>query len=244
MTLEELEEERDFLLESLRDLEREREAGEIREDDYQALHDDYAARAAAVLRAIRDLDGRGPRAGRAVAAPVGTRARVHKMIALVVLGSMAALALASVVLLSGQREPGQPATGSVPTGLAGLLARAHDHESRGEAVEALRLYDEVLRQDPANVEALAYRGWLLKLAGLTDLAQQSLDRAVAVNPAYPDARFFRGMLLYQDRDDPAAAVPEFEAFLAADPPPGVAEAVRGTLERARAEAAGRVTAEP
>ncbi|MDQ4068986.1 MAG: hypothetical protein M3203_05880, partial [Actinomycetota bacterium] len=54
---EELEEERDFLLASLRDLEREREAGELSERDYQALHDDYTARAAQVLRALqRDRD--------------------------------------------------------------------------------------------------------------------------------------------------------------------------------------------
>ena len=47
-----LEEERDFLLTSLRDLELEREAGDIDELDYTRLRDDYTARAATVLRAI------------------------------------------------------------------------------------------------------------------------------------------------------------------------------------------------
>jgi hypothetical protein len=40
-----------FLLESLRDLEREHEAGDIDDADYEALRDDDTARAAAALRA-------------------------------------------------------------------------------------------------------------------------------------------------------------------------------------------------
>ena len=39
-----LDEERDFLLNSLRDLEAERNAGDITEADYIALRDDYTAR--------------------------------------------------------------------------------------------------------------------------------------------------------------------------------------------------------
>jgi hypothetical protein len=51
-TLTTLEEERKVLLDSLRDLEAEREAGEIDDDDYATLRDDYTARAAKVLRRI------------------------------------------------------------------------------------------------------------------------------------------------------------------------------------------------
>src|SRR3954452_21110146 len=47
-----LEEQRRFLLQSLRDLERERDAGDLDEDDYRTLKDDYTARAASVLHAI------------------------------------------------------------------------------------------------------------------------------------------------------------------------------------------------
>src|SRR4051812_6489688 len=50
--LADLEEERAFLLRSLRDLEREHQAGDIDEADYRTLKDDYTARAAAVLHAI------------------------------------------------------------------------------------------------------------------------------------------------------------------------------------------------
>ena len=45
---EALEAERDFLLRSLDDLEAERAAGNVDDDTYRTLHDDYTARAAAV----------------------------------------------------------------------------------------------------------------------------------------------------------------------------------------------------
>jgi hypothetical protein len=48
----ELEEERDFLLRSLQDLEAEHGAGDIDDLDYQALKEDYTTRAATVLRAL------------------------------------------------------------------------------------------------------------------------------------------------------------------------------------------------
>ncbi len=51
-TREALEQEREFLLRSLADLDAEHEAGDIEDDDYRSLTDDYTARAAAVLRAI------------------------------------------------------------------------------------------------------------------------------------------------------------------------------------------------
>ena len=49
-----LEEERDFLMQSLDDLELEHESGGIDDESYAELHDDYTARAAAVIRTLRD----------------------------------------------------------------------------------------------------------------------------------------------------------------------------------------------
>lgn len=51
-TRSQLEEQRRFLLTSLRDLDAERHVGDIAEADYLRLRDDYTARAAAVLRAL------------------------------------------------------------------------------------------------------------------------------------------------------------------------------------------------
>ena len=53
------EDERSFLLRSLADLEAERADGNIDDDTYRLLHDDYTARAAALIRA-RDLGVESP----------------------------------------------------------------------------------------------------------------------------------------------------------------------------------------
>jgi tetratricopeptide (TPR) repeat protein len=51
--LADLEDEREFLLRSLDDLDDEYDAGNLDDDEYERLRDDYTARAAAVIRAIR-----------------------------------------------------------------------------------------------------------------------------------------------------------------------------------------------
>jgi hypothetical protein len=56
-----LEEERSFLLSSLRDLEREREAGDIDDLDYAALHNGYTQRAAEVIKLISRGEAMLPR---------------------------------------------------------------------------------------------------------------------------------------------------------------------------------------
>ena len=71
--LAELEEERRFLLRSLDDLEREHEAGDVDEHDFEVLRDGYTARAARVLRAIDD--GQSRRCRRPAAARVARRDR-------------------------------------------------------------------------------------------------------------------------------------------------------------------------
>jgi tetratricopeptide (TPR) repeat protein len=236
LTLAQLHEERDFLLRSLEDLERERRAGDIGDADYAALREDYTARAAAVLRAI-DAGG-APEPPPAEPRPSVAR-RAARWVAVAGVVAVAVVAGLAVATSSGERLPGESATGSIRQGVAEKLARAHALDSQGKAAEALKLYDAVLREDPRNVEALAYRGWVLKRAGLADEALASLDRAVTIDPGYPDAHFFRGMVLYQDKGDPAAAVGEFDAFLAAGPPPEMAAAVREVRDRARGEISGR-----
>lgn len=236
MSRADLEEERDSLLESLRSLEAEHAAGDLSDDDYHELRDTYTSRAATVLRALEE--GGDPRDTPQAPEPVrvSRRDRLRKVVAVLLVAGVAATGGLGVALLAGDRQPGQGATGSLPTTVQGLLDRAHQLEAEGEALEAIKAYDAVLDQDPANVEALAYRGWILRLAGVTDAAEQDLSRAVAVDPAYPDARFFRGLLLLRDRSDPAAALADFEVFMAADPPPELAAAVEGLMVEARAMA--------
>ena len=75
--LESLEEERDFLLRSLADLDAEHQAGDIDERDYRTLTDDYTARAAAVLHAIDALSSpsQGPSARKGAPVAAGAAGR-------------------------------------------------------------------------------------------------------------------------------------------------------------------------
>ncbi len=249
---EDLEDQRRFLLDSLLDLELQRESGEISKADYEAMRDDYTVRAADILRALRTLDQPPPPPPPPPEAPpqeplpiklqpslARARERPRKAIVFAVIGAMVVIALASVFLLAGARNKGAAAPN--PQTPAERLAYAHQLESDGKAVEALKQYDAVLKAEPDNVEALAYRGWLLKLAGLVDLAQTALDRAVAIDPTFADAHFFRGMLFFQDRNDPAQAIPELEAYLASKPPAGTEAAVQSVLDQARQAAANGST---
>ncbi len=254
---ESLQEQRDFLLDSLRDLERDRDAGDITEADYLELKDDYTARAAAVLRAMeagpepasrtesvrrprtpsRRTPSAGPRTTTTTVPSAGAGRRRSLLVTLGVALAIVAIAGGSVAIFSGDREAGAPITGSIPGTAAERVSQAVQLDSQGQALEALKLYDSVLADDPGNVQALAYKGWLLKRAGLADEAQQALDMAVALDPRFPDAHFFRGMLLFQDRKDPAGAVVEFRAFLENNPPAEMVPAVQEVLKRAEAEAA-------
>ena len=225
-----LEEEREFLLRSLRDLEREREAGDIEDGDYRTLRDDYTARAASVLRAIDE--------GRAQL-PAPRRRRPRRVVATV--AAVVAVAVGAGVLVaraSGERVAGRPGSGSLPTGEADQLAQARAALNQGNVLQAVKVYDTVLKTDPRSPEALAYRGWILRLAavsgGQTDqrLWQQglaSIERAIAVDPTYPDAHFFRGLILYRDRHDATGAAGELQRFLGLNPPPDMVPPVRALL---------------
>ncbi|HEX2065136.1 MAG TPA: tetratricopeptide repeat protein [Acidimicrobiales bacterium] len=273
-SLAELEEDRDFLLRSLEDLEQERTAGDIADHDYARLRDDYTGRAAAVLKAIETA--RAGRPSSETAAPVAEAAapgpppsapaagpsvptptsaptvpapprtpwwRSPRSI-LIAVGIVAFSVVVGTVLgrAVGGRLENEPLTGAVtPTGVSDDLARAQQLISQGRTLDAIQLYDRILEEDPRQPEALAYRGWLVRLVGreadnqaLVDKGLEFLDRAVAADPGYPDAHFFRGMVLLEDKGDPAGAVPEFRAYLAGNPPAELVPLVEGKLNQALA----------
>src|SRR5205823_7855843 len=130
--------------------------------------DDYTARAATLLRADP------------AATPAITRRR--PWLALVVIAVIAVVAGMLVARSSGQRLPSEALTGSITASSTDLLLQAQQLIGQGKAVEAIKLYDRVLKNDPRNTEALAYRGWLLRLAGLPDDGLRYIDRALAADP--------------------------------------------------------------
>ncbi|MCD9625117.1 hypothetical protein [Rhabdothermincola salaria] len=225
-----LEEERDFLLASLADLEREHEAGDVDDTDYAELKDDYTARTAAVLRAIDDRQALAEQ----VRPPRSWGRILGGVAAVVVLAVVGGVLLAQA---SGDRTPGGTASGDIRLSTRDLLLAAQQHT--GEATQhlqdgdgdaaldsyrlAIETYEEVLAIQPANTEALTYQGWVLHTlalnsdseaaAELEGEARARLDEALAIDPGYADARVFRAILLRNAGDVEAAradlaAIPE------------------------------------
>jgi tetratricopeptide (TPR) repeat protein len=233
-------EEREFLLRSLRDLEAERAAGDIGEADYVALRDDYTARAAALLRdqeavaaAGEPSPSRSPGRGRARSAAV--------VIGMLVTAGVAGWAVAQS---SGERVAGDVATGEIEQASTDRITRAQQLVSEGKLLDAIKTYDALLSDDPDNPVALAERGWLISRVdpSLVDKGLASIDRAIAVAPTYPQAHFYRGMILLQSKGDAAGAAASFDRALASDPPPDLVEYLRDARDRAVAAAAGTTTA--
>ncbi|MEX2625788.1 MAG: hypothetical protein WD225_02830 [Ilumatobacteraceae bacterium] len=219
--LAELEEERRFLLASLRDLERERAVGDVDDHDYETLREGYTVRAAEVLRAIErgrdELPPKPPRQWWRVLAWTGV---------------VIAVAVASGLLLaraSGQRMPGQEITGGIPgDDVPGLLVEARDAMFAGDFAGAQRRYGQVLEERPDHPEALAYNGWLLALlaqgAGddlapiALETAKESLYRAIELAPDYADPHCFLAIIAANYEGDEATAAAEADECLANDPP--------------------------
>lgn len=222
-----LEEERDFLLRSLEDLEREYAAGDVDDSDFQELKDDYTARAAAVIRAIEDRT-------EAVKSLRPQRNWQRTALGLVLVGVMAVGASWVVFRNAGTRAPGQGLTGDIRQDSSnlilqaqGLTGQAQASLQAGDSAKAIKQFEsavqtyKALEISPENVQALTYRGWVLHTIALSsepsvaaefDLqALEYLDEAIAIDPLYSDARVFRA-ILERNAGDFAAAKIDLDAI--------------------------------
>jgi tetratricopeptide (TPR) repeat protein len=228
-----LQEDRDFLLSSLDDLDAERAAGDVDEDDYRALQADYTARAAQV---IRNLAGEPPADASWTPDGSGTRFSARPLgRKLAWMGLVVVLAAVGGVLVaqySGSRRTGDSITGDIRTTSREQLFEAQQAFSDGDTEQAREIYDEVLREQPANVEALAYRGWLASRTGDPAGAVADLEEAIAIDPGYADAHVFRAIVAL-DLDDPATAAAELAVFDSLDPPPFAQQLVASAQVRER-----------
>ena len=209
-----MDEERDFWLESLDDLDDELAAGDLEPEDHRVLSRSYTRKAAEALRGDQEQSevsgGRGR--GKLIAVVAG----------LVVVGVVAGVFLARAV---GSRHSGDTITGNdAVTSVPGLLRNAEESAAAGDLAEAIDIYDQVLERSPSNPTALAYKGWFLALEGREAEAADVLADAVVAAPDYPDARAFRAILLYRTGDCFGAAG-ELAAFDAADPPEFISQLV-------------------
>lgn len=216
-----LEEERDFLLRSLDDLEREHAAGDVDDHDYRTLKDDYTARAAAVLHAIDD----GEAAFTAAKQPVSTRRRLATVAGVLL---VAVLAGALVASASGRRGTGG-LTGLDVTSASNRLDDCQAFDSAGDHDEALSCYGEILDSLPANVGALTFRGWLQIREFDVDDGLDDLDQAIELAPEGTAPYVFRASGRAR-AGDPVGAVADLAAFFGNDPSPEEAGLARSLAD--------------
>ena len=265
MTDDGLAEEREFLLQTIRDLDEEYAAGELDEADYRTLRDDYTARAAEVLRRIEATSADSApspspspeaSADTAAAAAAGVaagsrrtaprRGRPTKAIAAaVVLAVISAGAGYAVATSSGERLATDEASGEIVQGSTDRITKAQMLARDGRILDSIKVYDELLEDDPDNPVALAQKGWLLSRVGepsLVDKGLASIDRAIAAEPSYADAYFFRGMILWRAKGQPAEAVETFQRGIETNPPPDLLASLQEVKQLAEADAATTTTA--
>lgn len=219
-----LEEERDFLLASLDDLEREQAAGDVDDHDYRTLKADYTTRAAAVLRA---LDGGS--AASTVAPAAGVRrspGRGRRLATMAAVALVAVLAGILVAQSSGRRGSSDGLTGLDVRAASSRISQCQEREQAGDVDEALTCYSEVLEVLPANVEALTFRGWLQVREGDLEEGLVDLDAAVQLAPEATAPRIFRASGRARS-GDPAGAVGDLADFYGNDPDEQEAELADG-----------------
>lgn len=238
--LAELEEERDFLLTSLDDLDREYAAGDVDDEDYHTLGDGYTVRLASTIRAIDE--GRSQ--------PADTRSRNWGRRISVAAGSIALIAVVwwALSASSAQRLAGQTITGADPRSEIEVLraqARSLQFEQPASAAE---IYQRILDEDPDDANALTYGGWTRALAAIrdpdatTDVAaellasSEMLGRAIEVDPGYPDPYCLRGVVLARFLERPEAGRPDLMVCLDGNPPADIADLVGGLLADIDAQA--------
>jgi hypothetical protein len=239
----ELEAERDFLLRSLDDLDAERAAGGIDDESYRRLHEDYTARAAGTIRALRDGEDARP-----TREPSSRRRRALTAGGVVAFAALAGVALAAAL---GARLPGQTSSGNAPARAPASLSSnqrrqqlqaevaknpldvtsrillAQFLEADNDAAGALAQYDAVTKIQPTNADAEAQAGRLLEVTAqaapaneapeLVASARVRLDGAILLNPQFADTYFFRAIVLANEYQDFAGAQNDLQHYLVLAP---------------------------
>jgi tetratricopeptide (TPR) repeat protein len=267
---EQLLEEKRAAYRALRELEFEHEAGHLSDDDYAALRERYETRAAEILGALDALGPRpeppAPRRDAADTQVPWTRRPVTIAIgAVALLGFGVTLGLGTAWYAAPDGSAGMPASSGraserpsptapgaapslanaprgpvTPAMVAGMLQAARASLEAGRYGEAIAAYQAVLKRDHRNVDALTHLGLILGVAGHADVALETFNRALQIDPNYPPALLYRGQVLYELKRDYVGAARSWDKFLAVVPAgedhDRVAALARQAHARARAPA--------
>ncbi|MEY2570539.1 MAG: hypothetical protein QOE63_889 [Acidimicrobiaceae bacterium] len=205
-----LEEQRSFLRRSLGDLEREHVAGDLDEHDYESLRDDYEHRLEAVRSAIED--------GKAVLAAARPR---NPRRSVVIVGLVVVFALGCgfvVAQLAGRRGSGDEVSGAILQTSRDKLALCLSSAFSGDIAATVACYDDVLKTDPTNEEALTYRAGIKVVSagdpsGIADLIEVAKN-----DPSYPDVHAFLAVA-FDLLGRPESALAELHKLASLNPAP-------------------------
>jgi tetratricopeptide (TPR) repeat protein len=254
-----LENEKLIALRALRELELDRVAGHVSDDDYRELYARYEGDAVAVLRRLDALAApKLPVRAVPVPAPAATPWTRQP----VALGAMGAGLLVFGVVLGllvsrySTPAPPEPAMSVAPPGppsamvpgssgprrpltkemLQGMLQAAHASLDAGRYQEAIAAYTAILKRDPRNVEAITHLGVILAVAGHHADALEAFDRALAIDPDYVHALWDKAGV-QEALQDHAGAVATLERFVRLAPAGPDRDRAQERLREAKAKLA-------
>ena len=228
--------ERARLRSELAELEFDFQSGKLSETDYATLKRDIEAKGATVMQQIADLPPepakKAPDAQAKMTAPEKPVPRANRSRRWQLAAGAAFLLLFGIglgVMLTQSIRPrmsendsmtGDFMTGSTPASSPAQAALAEGKQAfaQKDFPKAIDAFKRALATQPDNPEAHAYMGFILVQAGHGDGALMAFDRALAVMPNFAMALWGKGMVLYQEKKDYAAAREIFERLLNMVPP--------------------------
>jgi cytochrome c-type biogenesis protein CcmH/NrfG len=208
---------------SLIDARRELAAGELTEEEFGAI---ASREQAAIDRANEKLAV----LARSSSATVKRRVRRRRYL----VAALACFAVALGLLLWSSlspRQAGNSITGSVSLGhtqqIQQLLTEAQADIANGDPVAALSAYEQVLKLDATNVEALTQTGWLDFSAGshdknvtLVTTGEKDIQKAVTLAPTQAGPRLYYAIVADSTPGNASLAKKQFEIFLKLNPSRG------------------------
>jgi cytochrome c-type biogenesis protein CcmH len=257
--------ERDRLYADLREIEFDYRSGKLSRADYEAMRDDYEARAAAILAELdrRTAAPAAPSGAIRTAPPAAgrlagqrSRPRLRRLVVaaafLLVFGFSIGYFLTGSLRprMGGQDTPtGDFLTGTGPGGimpgsgqpmrhLEMLMASGRQAYEREDWRAAIDAFKQALAVEPDQPEALAFLGLILLQAGHVDDALASVERALASQPGDRFALWARGLVLFHGKQDYAEAVKTWESLMASRVSAEDADRIAQMITEARKRLAG------
>jgi tetratricopeptide (TPR) repeat protein len=220
---------------SLSDASRERDAGELSTDQYEAIE----RREGAGLETARNE--LGTLLANVEAAPARHRRRRTKWL-VVALACFALVIVYALVASSSPRQAGNSGDGGIDLtrsqNIDRLLNQAEADVANNQDTTALSAYARVLTLDPKNVTALTQSGWLdftagsaAKKASVVEVGIRELEKAIAVAPRQSAPRLYFAIVADSTPGNQGVAKTEFEEFLRLKPSVGQLAIARPFLKR-------------